>query len=352
MLGRNPGYVTTQGLILADRFAAAGYRVLSTSSVTNRYLRLLDILWTLIRCCRRIDFQCLEVYSGPSFVVADLSSWLGKCLGQRIVMTLHGGGLPEFMARHPRWACRVLGRADALVTPSLYLARAVGKYGFHAEVIPNVVDLSDLPYQHRKYLRPRLFWMRSFHPIWNPEMAVRVLARLRQDVPAATLVMAGQDKGSRAEVERLAKRLRLEGAVYFPGFLDAAGKVREGSAADIFLVTNRVDNMPVAVVEACAMGLPVVATAVGGIPDLLTDQETGLLTPDNDEEAMAGAIRQLLGDPDLAARLSTNARRLAVQSSWEQVRPRWEQLFAEVMARRGLGKMSCLRSESGAASLH
>jgi glycosyltransferase involved in cell wall biosynthesis len=98
--------------------------------------------------------------------------------------------------------------------------------------------------------------MRTFHPFWNPEMALRVLGRLRTRWPAASLVMAGEDRGMKAAVEAEASRLGLRDAVRFPGFLDMEGKAREGSAADVFINTNRIDNMPVAAIEAGAMGLP------------------------------------------------------------------------------------------------
>jgi glycosyltransferase involved in cell wall biosynthesis len=146
--------------------------------------------------------------------------------------------------------------------------------------------------------------------------------------------MAGQDKGFEGEVRRLAGELGVAPAVRFAGFLDRDAKAREGDAADIYINTNRIDNMPVAVVEACAMGLPVVATAVGGVPDLLTDGETGLLVPDDDAAAMTAAILRLLEDPALAERLSRNGRRLAERSSWPEVRRQWETLFARVTERR------------------
>jgi glycosyltransferase involved in cell wall biosynthesis len=318
--------------LVADRLADCQYQVVSTSSVVNRGLRLLDILMTLVRHRRTIDIQCLEIYSGLSFVMQDLASGLGKLLGQRIVMVLHGGALPQFIARHPRWARRVLRRGDALVAPSPYLQRAVAELGLSARVIPNFVDVSNTSFRHRMHLAPRLFWMRSFDPLWNPEMAIRVLARLRRTVPGATLVMAGKDKGSLHHVQRLARDLGVDNAVRFPGFLDSSAKLREGEAADIFLTTNRIDNMPVAVVEACAMGLPVVATNVGGISDFLTDNETALLVPDNDDEAMAAAVVRLLGDPHLARQLSANGRALAQRSAWETVAGQWERLFQEVLA--------------------
>jgi glycosyltransferase involved in cell wall biosynthesis len=175
--------------------------------------------------------------------------------------------------------------------------------------------------------------MRSFHPIYNPLMALRVLRRVRETLPDATLTMGGQDKGLAAGLRRDAARLGVADAVRFVGFLDLAGKAREGGAADIFINTSRIDNTPVAVIEAGAMGLPVVSTDVGGIRDLLSDGVSGLLVPDGDVDAMADAILRLVGDPPLAERLSTNGRVLAETSSWEHVRACWARLFADLDGR-------------------
>lgn len=331
MIGRSSGQVTTQGEKLSDFFAASGYSVISVSSSPNRYVRFADIAGSLVRHRNDIDIMMLQVFSGPSFVIEDAASWLGKRFGHRIIMTLRGGAMPEFMARYPKWIKRVLSRADAIITPSEYLAQAIVPYGFRAEVISNVIDLPVYPYRHRTAVEPRLFWMRSFHEIYNPEMALRVLMRVRSVVPEANLTMAGSDKGLEKDTRQLAERLGLNGSVRFCGFLDMNRKLQEGAAADIYINTNRVDNMPVGVVEACAMGLPVVATNVGGVPYLLKDGETGLLVSDNDDQAMAASIIRLLQDRDLASRLSANGRLLAERCSWETVRSQWEHLFEKVM---------------------
>ncbi len=328
MLGRHQGFGHTQEMSLADHLQAEGYGVICTSAVRNRYLRLIDILATLIRNWRCVDVQCLGVYGGPSFVVEDMASLVGKLSRQRLVMVLHGGAMPEFMARYPAWSKRVLRRADVLIAPSPFLVRAAATHGFKADLIPNLIDLENYPYRHRRELQPRLLWMRSFHPLWNPEMALRVFRRVLDRLPHAVMVMAGQDKGFQAQTMGLARDLKLTDAVRFPGFLDRDAKATEGNTADIFLNTNRVDNMPVSVVEACAMGLPVVATKVGGIPDLLTDGDNALLVPDNDDEQMAEGVFRLLNDSALAGRLSANARRLAEQSAWVRVGPQWQRVFA------------------------
>ena len=330
MIGRNPGRITTQGGILTDLFKAADYPVLSVSDSPNRWVRFAEIVTTLVRQRRRIDLVVLEIYGRQSFVVEDAASWLARRFGLPLVMVLHSGCLPSFTAKFPSWSRRVFERADRLVAPSPFLARTAGRMGFDVGVIPNVVDLRLLPYRFRACVRPRLLWMRSFYSHYNPLMAIAVAGRLRQTFDDTSLVMAGPDKGIQSDVERAARVSGLGDCVRFPGFLDASAKVREAEAADIFINTNQIDNTPVAVIEACSMGLPVVATDVGGIGDLLVDGETGLIVPDGDAAAMAAAVDRLVRDPRLAARLSANGRALAEQSSWVTVRTRWEQLFADV----------------------
>ncbi len=321
-----------QGQILSDLFAGAGYPVISTSAKLNRYARLLDIAQTIVSTRNDIDILIIEVYGGRSFVVEDIASRLGNRFGKHIVMWLHGGALPEFMARYPKWSHRVLKRAGVLVTPSAYLARALAAHGFTAHVVPNVIDREAYPFRLRKLARPRLFWMRSFEPMYDPALAVRVLARLRESTPDARLVMAGRDGGYESETRQLAEQLGVAGAVEFIGFLDLPGKLRVGQDCDVFINTSQVDNTPVAILEACAMGLPVVSSAVGGIPDLLTNGETGLLVNERSAAAFASAIEQLLHNPDLVERLSSRGLDLADQSSWQRVRPQWETIFSSLAA--------------------
>ena len=332
LVGRNRGLITTQGEVLGDVLAAAGCEVVFTSSRRNRAARLGAIAATLVARRKSYEAVLVQTYSGPSFLIADLASLVAGALRKPVLFHLHGGELPEFLSRYPRWGRRVLSRGKLLVAPSGFLSRAVAPLGLAVDVIPNVVDVRRYPYRHRAGGEPRLFWMRSFHALYRPEMALHVLARVRETRPDATLVMAGPDKGEEPAVRRLAVELGLGGAVRFAGFLDPAGKSREGNAAEIFLNTNRVDNQPVSVLEACAMGLPVVATAVGGVPDLLTHEESGLLVPDGDDGAMAAAVLRLLAEPALAARLSRAGRALAERCSPENVLPLWREAFRKADA--------------------
>ena len=93
--------------------------------------------------------------------------------------------------------------------------------------------------------------------------------------------------------------------------------------------------MPVSVIEARALGLPVIATDVGGLHYLIEDGETGFLVPDEDVEAMVKAIKKLLLDPGLTRKISDNGRDLAERSAWKAVRADWENLITRVLEKKG-----------------
>jgi len=336
MIGRNVGQVTTQGQILSGLFSKSSYEVTAVSSQPNRFRRGFDIALFLARHSSRFDIFILDIFGGRSFVVEDVASFLIRRAGKPVVMVLRGGAFGEFSARFPTWTRRVLKRAAVLIAPSKFLARTVEPFGFSTSVIPNVVDISSYPFRRRENAKPRFFWMRSFHPAYNPLLAVRVFARVQKQYPEGTLTMAGQDKGLLEEAKKEAERLGVLGQIRFPGFLDLAGKLREAENADIVLNTNDVDNMPVALIEAAALGMPIVSTDVGGIPDMLEHGRTGLLVRNKDEIAMCEAIDKLLTDPPLTARLSENARALAEQCSWGRVKNEWEIIFSQILDRKGI----------------
>jgi glycosyltransferase involved in cell wall biosynthesis len=172
-------------------------------------------------------------------------------------------------------------------------------------------------------------WVRAFHETYDPSLAVRVLALVARDHPAATLTMLGRDKkdGSLEDAQKTAKELGVLSKVKFAGAVPNEEIPRHLDQHDVFLNTTRVDNTPVSVLEAMACGLLVVSTNVGGVPHLLTDATDALLVPPGDAEAMAAAVGRVLTEPELAARLSAAARARVLEMDWARVLPRWEALL-------------------------
>lgn len=291
---------------------------------------MLNIVFSLHAWRKQLQLALINVYSGRAFILADVASLTARILGLPIILMLHGGNLPAFVRRHPMWAERVLSRGDGFVAPSLYLAQAFNPL-CKFRVIPNLIQLDSYPYRPRRHLQPRLLWMRTFEKVYHPQMAVKVLSLLKGNFPSAHLTMAGQDQGELGPTRELAKACGLENDVRFVGFLDLAGKQREFDEHDIFLNTNRMDNMPVSLLEVAGSGLPIVSTRVGGIPYMLSDEETALLVENQDIEGMATSVQRLLTDPSMAMKLSLNGRKMAESCTWPNIRVQWESLFDEII---------------------
>ncbi len=328
--GRHPGWVVSQGEILAGLFRGEGWNVLETSSIRNPWLRLFDMSRTLIWNCQKIDIVILATFSGDAFKFTEAIGKLCRLLDLPLVVVLHGGALPELFAKAPNRAKNALRRAQKLIAPSAYLADAVCEIGLDAEIVPNVFDFSAMrKIEIKSFIKeePHLLWMRTFHEVYHPELAIEALAILKNQGIRARLTMAGQDKGLEQACRQKAAALGLEDAVSFAGFLDAPGKIQAFAEHDLFLNTNRIDNSPVTVLEAAAAGLPIVATAAGGLPKLLEHEVAALLSPVEDAAALAASIVRLIEDSELRQRLAKEGRQVAEKSSWPAVYAKWQTIF-------------------------
>jgi glycosyltransferase involved in cell wall biosynthesis len=315
---------------LAERFEREGWNVIAASSRAWRPGRLADMLATA--WCRRREYAAaqIDVYSGPAFFWAESAAGLLKAIGKPHVLTLHGGNLPDFARRFPRRVRRLLSGADAVTSPSPYLARALSGFRPDIRVVPNPLDLCRYPFRPRARLRPRLVWLRAFHRIYRPEIAPAVLAAVLRRHPDAELTMIGPDKGdgSLEETRKAAVRAGVAARVTFAGPARKAEIPVRLARADVFVNTTDVDNTPVSLLEAMACGLCVVTTDAGGIPDLVADRRDAMVVPRGDPAALGNAVCEVLEDPALAAALSRRARARAEACDSDRVFALWRDVFS------------------------
>lgn len=321
---------------LAGQLRARGWPVLTVSSKRNRVARLLDMVWSAWSWRRRFEAAQVDVFSGPAFFWAEAVCQILRLARRPYILTLHGGRLGEFADANPGRVSRLLRSAGAVTAPSPFLRKRLSRFRGDMLLLPNALELRRYRYRNRRPAGPRLIWLRAFHQIYRPEMAVQVLAALRQRFPDASLTMIGPDKqdGTLQRIIALVARLGLNPAVRLvpgvpksdvPGWLDGG---------DIFLNTSDVDNTPVSVLEAMACGLCVVTTDAGGLPDLVSHGTDALVVPRADVAAMTAAVERLLGDDALAGSLSAAAAAAAAACDWPRVIDQWEALLTQV-ARRG-----------------
>lgn len=330
-LGRGASYSTSAEL--AGQLSRGGWKVTCTSSRHNKVLRLADMLFTCIRARGKYDVANVAVFSGSAFLWAELTTALLATLRKPVVLTLHGGNLPQFASRNPGRVRRLLAQANVVTAPSAYLAQRMAPYHNRIEIIPNALDLSLYPFRLREKALPRLVWLRAFHEIYNPMLVPPVMARLKDDFPEVTIRMVGPVKdGSLEKTLRLAEQMDVRDRITVIPGVPKSGVPLELSKGDIFLNTTNIDNQPVSVLEAMACGLCVVSTNVGGLPDLIENGKDGLLCLPGDPEAMAGQINEILKKSRLASRLSMNGRKRLEFIGWEVVLPRWEEMFMRALS--------------------
>lgn len=304
-----------------------GYALYYASSKKHQVLRLLDMVWTTLRYARKVDFVLIDTYSTKNFWYAFIISQLCRLLGVRYITKLHGGNLPDRLRRNPALSDWVFGHAYKITAPSGYLMENFAASGYaNLHYVPNSIDIGKYTFTQRAITVPRLLWVRSFSKIYNPEMAIRVLSQLKTEFPEAVLCMVGPDKENIApQCKKLARELGV--AVIFTGKLSKKRWIRLSEKFNIFINTTHFDNTPVSLIEAMAIGLPVVSTNVGGIPFLVRDGKTALLVGDNATDEMVSAIGLLAKNPELVSRLVIQSRLMAEQFDWQVVRHKWFEIL-------------------------
>lgn len=128
--------------------------------------------------------------------------------------------------------------------------------------------------------------------------------------------------GSKNTCKKLANSLQVD--VEFTGKLSKQAWLSKASNCNVFINTTNFDNMPVSVVEAMALGFPIVSTNAGGLPYLIDDGIDGLLVEKDNAEDMANAITKVFNDFELRTKLSQNARVKAESFDWKSVKKLWE----------------------------
>ena len=281
-------------------------------------------------------------YAVPNAVSAFLAREIIGNGRTRVVTTLHGTditlvGADKSFHRVIRFA---LERSDAVTAVSNYLAdRTQRDFAPHVpvEVIPNFVDtappLSDLQRGVRQTWAPGgeriLIHASNFRPVKRISDVVRVFAEVRRQLPAR-LVLVGEGP-ERLFAQQLVRELDLTGDVVFLGQQDdIRGPL---SCADLLLLPSEQESFGLTALEAMVSGVPVIATTIGGLPEVVVDGESGRLFPVGEVRGMAAeAVRLLTDEPARRAMGRAGRERALAHFAREIVLPRYEDLYRRVLA--------------------
>lgn len=289
---------------------------------------------SLLTNLRKYDVVHAFSASYTSYLLAPLPAMLvARVYGKRIVLNYRSGEASDHLARSA-FAVRSMRLADEIVVPSGYLVGVFAQFGLHARSILNFVDLDNLDYRERTVTRPVFLSNRNLEPLYNVGCTLRAFAIIQQQEPEARLTVVG-DGSERASLEALARELGLRN-VEFAGKVPPTRMRDYYDAADVYLNSPNIDNMPNSVIEAFASGLPVVTTNAGGIPFIVTDGATGFMSQCGDHEALARNAIALVRTHGLAHAVAARARHESLtRYVWEAVAVEWEALYRGLMRQNG-----------------
>ncbi len=274
------------------------------------------------------------------------TAWLAKAmlLGEgrqlKVITTLHGTDITLVGQEASFYAITKFSieQSDLVTAVSAYLRdetyRAFGCVSCDVKVIPNFVNLAEYhPDSSRRWegLAPeghrRIMHVSNFREVKRVKDVIRVFARIRRAMPA-TLAMVG-DGPERPDAEAEALELGVAADVRFLGRLDSVAILLQG--CELFLLPSTTESFGLAALEAMACGAVVVATRVGGIPEVIDDGVNGILEPVGSVEAMGRRSVDLLRHPENLAAMRAAAIARAGEFSADKVVPMYEALYAEAI---------------------
>jgi glycosyltransferase involved in cell wall biosynthesis len=325
---------------LRDAARAAGVRFVRLRQVRRPVSLWRDVLGflELLALVRREHPHIVHLNSAKAAALGRPAAWLGRVPIR--IYTVHGWAFRAHGAPASalyRWAERVLRPLTTVTVCVSDSERGAGLAAHTCEerttvVIRNGVDPGGFRAGEAHSGRPRIVTVGRLQAPKDAVTLVRALAGLRGRSFEALLVGDGPD---RPAVEEEVRRLGLESAVELLGERDDVPELL--GTADVFVLSSNSEGLPLSILEAMAAGLPVVASNVGGVAEVVVDGATGLLVPPGDAQRLAAAIERLLEDPVLRRRLGEAGRiRVAEHFDLAAVHQAHLDLYRRVLARRGL----------------
>lgn len=296
-----------------------------------------------------------DVVHAHDWLSAEAGIALADDVGCPLVATIHAteAGLwngwlttPLSRIRHDTEARLVHSAARTIVCSAAMRDEVSSAFGIDAAELTEVPNAVDLPAWQSTPDQRRAMRVRMDIPDGVPlvvlagriewekggDVAVRALPQVRQRHADIRLVLAGSGS-QRPSLTELAVEHGVAGAVHFAGHLDEGELAALLAAADVALVPSSYEPFGMVALEASASGTPVIAGAAGGLPEVVTSGETGLLVPPRDPDSLAAAIVRLLDDPAYGARLVGAAQReIAGRFVWPLVARETEKVYAEAIA--------------------
>lgn len=322
--------IKTQGEYLHELLIENGVHSQIVSDQRGFLERILQTCLAVLRL-KSGQKVIIQVYGTKSLYLEWLSGLICLLKRHKIILTLHGGDIPNMFSdsRIKRVFFNSLFKwADTVTAPSNYLFFGLNNVGAKLvesklKVVRNFIDLNDYSGIKKCNKKINIFWMRSFHEVYNPILALNCLKELLNSGYDFRMYMAGPDQGFLKRLKHEIKKLKLENNVILLGKIDNKKKCEIASQCFLYLNTTVIDNSPVSFLEMMALGLPIVSTDVGGIKYWVENNRNALLAEKNTVADLKNKIEILYHDNSVYEKIRKNNLEKIKEFSKDNVLKDW-----------------------------
>lgn len=284
---------------------------------------------------RRVSLAHIHVASGASFWRKAGYVWTLQLAGVPFILHIHGGNFVQFYRAAPKLGQRLIRasfeRAARVVVLSEAWIERVAEFVDRRKCL--AIGNPVVAWPTEKPCRPvrRFLFLGRFEREKGIQELLNAFAVVYQQDPSVELLLGGE--GDTDMIFSQASAAGTRQAVKILGWVSGAAKQRAFAEADAFVLPSYIEGLPVAMLEAMYCGLPVIATTVGSIPEVVTDGVHGLLVPAGDAHALSLAMLSLVQDPALGPRLGA-AGKLVFDARYDAaiVCQQVERMYSEALA--------------------
>lgn len=294
--------------------------------------RFIGIVTFWVKICLTIRKVKPEIIHSQSLLIG-VPAWAAKKF-LKIPYVIWGQGSDIYLPiRFTRMTSKpILQNADAVLALTEDMKQKMREiYERKIYVVPNGVDLErfKISLGDKKEGDPKMIiFVGRLHPVKGVQYLIEAMAIIHRKMPNVKLVLVG-DGVERSRLEELAKRLDLNGCIQFAGQVPQERIPQVMHQADIFSLLSLSEGFPVVLLEAMAAGLPIVATNVGGIPDIVEEEVNGYLVNVRSPEEISEKILFLLQNNEIWEEISATNREKAELFTWYKVADTVEKIYFE-----------------------
>lgn len=289
-------------------------------------VNLLQFIFSL-RKIKHQDIVHILASSGLNFYIFFIPALgVSKLFNKKTIIHYHGGGAQSFFKKKNILINIFKKLTDSLVVPSGYLQDVFNEIGINSIIIPNAIDLNKFKFHQRQNIRPNILSVRNFTSTYNISCTLRAFKILHSYNEDAKLIIAG-DGPEKESLITLAKNLGISKAVKFEGNIPNNKMSSLYRMSDILINSSNVDNMPVSILEAQAMGLVVITTTPGGIPYIIKDGVNGFTADINDHNKLGEKLISAVNNQKLSKQMILHGLNDVKNMDSQLVLKKWTHLY-------------------------